>query len=431
MVKAQQLKNGINVHLVPFAGTEAVTLLVLVKVGSRNESLPVWGGSHFIEHLMFKGTKKRPKTIDISRELDRYGAEYNAYTGKDLTGYYVKIDAQKAGVAVDLLHDMLFHSHYDAKEVTREKKVIIEEIKMYEENPIMHVEDLLEEAMFDGHVLGRNIAGTAKSMMAMRREDVLKYRDAYYIPSRMTIVMAGKVPKDAMQQLERTFGKVKKGKAVANIEPFVGRVPTDIPIVRIQNKPLEQMQVAIGFEAPGRGHEDMEALKLLGVILGGTMSSRLFIEVRERKALCYSVRASIDAYEDMGIFSIRAGLDASRLTLAMDVIMREIRKVVKDGVTADELAMAKDNIRGGMMLRLEDSSDRAEYFGRQQIFFGEVSTPEERMKKFSAVTLADIKRVAAQVLDLRKMSIAAIGPYKNEREFLKHFPQVRKEKRRA
>jgi len=332
-------------------------------------------------------------------------------------------------VAVDLLYDMLFHSNYDAKEVTREKKVIIEEIKMYEENPIMHVEDLLEEAMFEGHILGRNIAGTAKSMTGMRREDVIAYRDANYIPSRMTIVMAGKVPNDALEQLEKTFGKVKASKDVTGIEKFVGRKPTDVPRVRVQNKPLEQMQVAIGFEAPGRGHADMEALKLLGVILGGTMSSRLFIEVRERRALCYSVRASIDAYEDVGVFSIRAGLDASRLTLAMDVIMREIRKVAKDGVTPNELAMAKDNIHGSMMLRLEDSSERAEYYGRQEVFFHTVSTPEERMKKFQAVTLGDVKRVAGQVLDLTKMSIAAIGPYKNEREFLKFFPQVRKARR--
>ncbi|MCR4312159.1 MAG: insulinase family protein [Candidatus Uhrbacteria bacterium] len=429
MVKPQHLKNGIRVHLVPFAGTEAVTLLVLVGVGSRHEAMKVWGGSHFIEHLMFKGTKKRPKTVDISRELDRYGAEYNAYTGKDLTGYYVKIDGAKIGVAVDLLNDMIFHSQYDAKELAREKKVIIEEIKMYEENPIMHVEDMLEEAMFEGHVLGRNIAGTASSMMAMRRDDILAYRDANYIPSRMTIVMAGKVPKDAIEQLEKTFGKVKKGKPTGKVEAFVGREPSDVPRVRVQNKPLEQMQVAIGFEAPGRGHKDSEALKLLGVILGGTMSSRLFIEVRERRALCYSVRAAIDAYEDIGVFSIRAGLDASRLTLAMDVIMREIRKVVKDGVTGDELAMAKDNIRGGMMLRLEDSSDRAEYYGRQELFFANVETPDERMDRFNSVTLDDVKRVAAYVLDFKKMSIAAIGPYKNEREFLKFFPQVRKAKR--
>lgn len=429
MIKPQQLKNGIPVHLVPFAGTEAATILVLVRVGSRNESLKVWGGSHFIEHLMFKGTKRRPKTVDISRELDRYGAEYNAYTGKDLTGYWVKIDGQQIPVAIDLLHDMLFNSKYDEKEMKREKKVILEEIKMYEENPIMHVEDLLEDAMFDGHVLGRNIAGTPQSMTAMKRADVIAYRDAYYTPERMTIVVAGKVPKDAMQLLEKTFGTVKQGKSQSETERFMGRAPTDVPRVRVQNKPLEQIQVAIGFEAPGRGEQDVEALKLLGVVLGGTMSSRLFIEVREKRGLCYNVRCGMEAYEDAGAFTIRAGLDASRLALAMDVIMREVRKVAKEGVTAKELVMAKENLRGGMMLRMEDSSERAEFVGRQQIFFGKVLTPTERLEKFDAVTLADVKRVAAKVLDLRKMSIAAIGPYKNESAFLKHFPQVRKQSR--
>lgn len=429
MVKPQRLKNGMRVHLVPFAGTEAVTLLVLVKVGSRHESLKLWGASHFVEHLMFKGTKKRPKTVDISRELDRYGAEYNAYTGKDLTGYYVKIDAARVGVAVDLLYDMLFNSKFDEKEMAREKNVIIEEIKMYEENPIMHVEDLLEEVMFDGHVLGRNIAGTAKSMKAMKRTDVLAYHDTFYSASNMTIVMAGKLPKDAKAKLEATFGKIKEREVPTVGGHFTGRTPTDIPLVRVQTKPLEQIQVAIGFEAPPRGHKDMEALKLLGVILGGTMSSRLFIEVRERRALCYNVRTSIDTYEDVGIFSIRAGLDAARLTLAMDTIMAEIRKVLAGGVTIKELEMAKDNIRGGMMLRLEDSSEQAEFFGRQELFFGEALTPDERMKRFTAVTLEDIHRVAKYVLDFRKMSIAAIGPYKDDKAFLKLFPQVRKQRR--
>lgn len=422
MVKPEQLKNGMRVHLLPFSGTEAVTVLVLVKVGSRNETAKVYGGSHFIEHLMFKGTKRRPATLDISRELDRYGAEYNAYTGKELTGYYVKIDAAHATLAVDLLHDMLFHSKYDTKEMAREKKVILEEIKMYEENPMLHVEDLLEEAMFDGHVLGRNIAGTATSMTTMKRDDVIRYRDAHYIPSRITIVMAGKVPKDALAQIEKTFGKIKKQKDAEPEHPYTQRAPSKAPSVRVQHKPLEQMQLAIGFESLARGHKDMEALKLLGVILGGTMSSRLFIEVRERKALCYNVRTAIDSYSDTGVFAIRAGLDASRLKLATTVIMREVRKIVKTGVTTQELAMAKDNVRGGLMLRLEDSSDRAEFYGRQELFSGEAKTPDERMKLFDAVTLDDVKRVAAVVLDEKRMSIAAIGPYKNEKEFLKSFP---------
>ncbi len=423
MMKSHLLKNGARVHVVPVEGTAATTLLVLFKVGSRNEQLKVWGGSHFVEHLMFKGTKRRPKTLDISRELDRYGAEYNAYTGKDLTGYYVKIESGKIDVAVDLLHDMLFHSKFDAKEMAREKQVIIEEIKMYEENPIMHIEDLLEEAMFDGHVLGRNIAGTAKSMIDMKREDVISYHKNYYVPENMVVVMAGAVPRGALKKIERSFGSVAKRSIKRLDEPFAGKRPPNRLRVRVQNKPVEQIQVAIGFPTPGRAHKDAEALKLLGAILGGTMSSRLFVEVREKRGLCYTVRAGVDSYDDVGMFTVRAGLDAKRLSEAMKVIMSELKKVVRSGVTAKELRMAKDNIKGGMLLQLEDSSASAEFVARQELFLGEAMTAEERMKRFEAVKGSDVLRVARAVIDFTQMSAAAIGPYKTPAEFVKHFPK--------
>lgn len=422
MLNARTLKNGARLHVVPVEGTEATTLLVLFKVGSRNEQMNVWGGSHFVEHLMFKGTKRRPKTLDISRELDRYGAEYNAYTGKDLTGYWVKIESGKIDVAIDLLHDMLFHSKFDAKEMAREKKVIIEEIKMYEENQIMHIEDLLEEAMFDGHVLGRNIAGTAKSMIDMKRDDVMAYHKNYYQPENMVVVMAGAIPASAQKKIEKSFGTVAK-RAVKRVdEPFAGVKANKGPRVRLQMKPLEQIQLALGFPTPGRAHKDMEALKLLASIMGGTMSARLFVEVREKRGLCYTVRAGLDSYDDVGMFTVRAGLDAKRLAEALKVIVNELKKVAKSGVTAHELQMAKDNLRGGMLLQLEDSSASAEFVARQELFLGSVFSPEERMKRFQKVTTADIKRVAKEVLDFKQMSAAAIGPYASEKDFLKHFP---------
>ncbi|MFZ2682331.1 MAG: pitrilysin family protein [Patescibacteria group bacterium] len=423
MSKVQTLKNGTRVHIVPLEGTQAASLLVLFRVGSRNEPLKVWGGSHFIEHLMFKGTKKRPETIDISKELDRYGAEYNAYTGKDLTGYWVKIAAEQIPVAVDLLHDMLFNSKFEATEMTREKKVIIEEIKMYEENPIMHLEDMLEEAIFATHTLGRNIAGTPASMTAMKRADVLAYRDAYYVPENMVIALAGNVPKDAMALLEKTFGKVKAKPTVSEVTPFTIEGEWTEPRVRIQEKKLEQIQVSLGFPAFGRDHADTDALRILAGVLGGTMSSRLFIEVREKRGLCYNVRASADFYEDTGLLTVRAGLDASRLSVAMKVIVGELKKIAKNGVTPAELKMAKDNVKGSTTLRLEDSSNLAEYYARQELFHGKVETAEERLSKFSAVKLADVKRVAAEIINFRRLSIAAIGPYKNEADLLKHFPK--------
>jgi predicted Zn-dependent peptidase len=420
MFTTHKLKNGARVVLSPYSGTEAATILVMFKVGSRDEDLKVWGGSHFIEHLMFKGTKKRPETMDITRELDQYGAEFNAYTGKDLTAYYVKITAERLPVAVDLLEDMLFHSKFDGKEMAKEKKVIQEEIKMYEENPIMHLEDMLEEAMFDGHVLGRNIAGTSETMTKMKRDDVIKYRDQFYVPENMVVIVSGKVPKDILKLLESGFGKIAQAKR-AMFENVYMPSKHQASVLRRQEKPLEQIQVALGFPIPGRAHDDSYVIKVLATILGGTMSSRLFIQVREKRGLCYTVRASAEQYDDVGLLSVRAGLDAKRLPLAAKTIIAELKKIAKDGVTSKELLDAKEHWRGALTLQLEDSSVRAEFFGRQELFEGKVETLDERMNRVNAVKAADVKRVAREYLNPAKMSLAVIGPYKTDAEVLKMF----------
>lgn len=421
-MNAKKLKNGMRVHLLPINSTKAVTVLVLTKVGSRYENNKVLGGSHFIEHLMFKGTKRRPTTLDISKTLDQYGAEFNAYTGKDMTGYYIKIASDKAPIAIDLLHDMIFNSKYDQKEITREKGVIVEEIKMYEENPIMHVNDLLEQAIFEGNPLGLEIAGTAESVKAMKRQDLINYRDKYYIPSEMVVIVSGNIPKNVMTLLNKTFGSVKQKEKPSEFDHYHNPVK---PIrIKRQFKDLKQIQVALGFETPGRTHADLPAIKLLAGILGGAMSSRLFIEVRERRGLCYSIRASVDNYEEVGVFLIRAGLDAERLTEAMKVIFGELKKIKKNGVTEKELRYMKDNIAGSLKLSLEDSSNYAEFFGRQELYLGKAETPEERLAEIEKVTCADIKRVANLVIDLEKFAIAVVGPYKNDEALLKHLPVV-------
>lgn len=415
------LRNGATVVLAPFSGTDAAAILVAFQVGSRNEHHDVWGGSHFVEHLMFKGTTRRPQTVDISKELDRYGAQYNAYTGKDLTGYWVKIAGEQLPVAVDLLNDMIFHSTFNAEEMEREKNVIVEEIKMYEENPIMHIEDLLEEAMFDGHVLGKNIAGTAASVKGMKRDDVIAYHAAHYRPENMVIVASGKLPENLIELLESTFGTVAASGGARSTFDRIGD-QTEVSRIRYQHKDVEQIQLSLGFPSVGRGHVDEAPLKLLSAILGGTMSSRLFVEVREKRGLCYTVRTGTDAYQDVGMFTVRAGLDATRLPEAMTVIADELRKVATGGVTAEELAMVKENVRGGLSLSLEDSADRAEFYGRQALFLDTIQEPTERLKKFDAVTLADIARVAKQYLRFDRMSLAAIGPFKSEDELRALLP---------
>lgn len=414
------LKNGLPVHLIPFEGTDAATAFVLFKVGSRYEEAETNGAAHFIEHLMFKGTKRRPKTLDISRALDSVGADYNAFTSKSWTGYHVKADAAHLDLAVDLLHDMLFHSKFDKGEMDRERGVIVEEINMYRDNPMMRVEELLEQEMFAGSPLGRDIGGTEQTMRSMTREAVLAFRDAHYVPERAVVAVAGKVDRTVLPLLERTFGRARRArKPAAPFVPAVLPTPSKAPRLIVENKDTKQIQVAMGFPGYPIGDDRVPAAHLLSVILGGTMSSRLFISVRERKGLCYFIRSSHQPMEDTGVFQVHSGLEAKRLKVAVATILRELKKARMGGVTARELKEAKENVRGRLRLALEDSSDRAEWFATQELFHKKVRAPEEYLKKLDRVTGAQVKAAARELLDLSRLTVAAIGPFKDEKDFAK------------
>lgn len=420
MIAPIVLKNGLRLHLVPFSGTSTAAVLVLCKVGSRYETAPLSGASHFIEHMMFKGTKKRPTTLHISQALDSVGAEFNAYTGKDLTGYWVKADGAHQKLAIDILHDMIFHSTYAPAEMVRERKVIMEEINMYHDNPVMHVEDLLEEALFQGSTLGWEIAGSHETMKSMTRRDVIAYRDAHYVPSRMVVVIAGAVDEKAQSMVAATFGKVPRARREPPaFTPFSWS--TAARPMRRQKKDTKQIQIACGF--PGYAKEDprVPAADLLGTILGGTMSSRLFVAVRERKGLAYSVRASHGTYEDAGAFTIQSGLDASRLPLAMRVIWSELKKIRSHGVTPAELRRAKDYLRGKFAIHMEDSSDRAEFFARQELFLNTVRTSKEHLARYDKVTSAQVLSAARDILDVKRMAVGVVGPFASDAEVWKEL----------
>ncbi len=416
-----QLQNGLRVLLAPSEGTNTVTVLVLVRVGSRYESKKVSGVSHFIEHLLFKGTKKRPTAQHISRALDMLGAEFNAFTDKHVTGYYIKVDQSALTTALDILSDMIFHSKFDPKEVNRERSVVIEEINMYQDAPMRHVEDLLEEAVYAGTTLGWNIAGTPKTMKDMKQEDILSYYKEYYQPSTMVIAVAGNFQKDASSLIEKYFGSAKDAKIPPTpFVPFANKNRLgDAPYVRIQNKKTEQIQVALGFPSFGIDDQRNVALGLLSVILGGNMSSRLFVEVRERRGLAYFVRAANSVYDDVGVYSIRAGLDKKRLPLAMKTIVSELKKVTRTGVTAEELKNAKTFLHGQLSIRMEDSFDRAEWFAKQAMFKEIRLTPQEYLVLVDMLTSDDLKRVAKEIFVMSRMSVAVVGPYKTREEFLK------------
>ncbi len=418
----KKLKNGMTAIVVPQKGAISMTFMAFCRVGSRYESKDINGASHFIEHLMFKGTKRRPDTLTISKELDRYGAEYNAFTSKDLTAYYVKMDAEKTELAADILHDMIFHSHYNQKELDRERGVIVEEINMYEDNPRMHIEDLLEEVMFPDSTLGWNIAGPREVIKSVPRQKLIDYRDAYYIPDRMAVCVAGKISPNIWKILEKTFGSVKapKTRIDHNFEPF--KQPEKIKeSVAFQQKNTEQVQLAMSFYGLPLGHKDLAAASLLATILGGTMSSRLFIQVRERRGLCYSVNASHQPLEDTGIFGVMSGLDKTRVDEAVKVIWSELKKTTKELVKPEELRRAKDHVRGKLTLAFEDSATQADWFGKQWIFQKNVETPEDRLRRLEKVTSADIRRVAKQIFNTDKMAAAVIGPFESKDKVKKLF----------
>ncbi len=410
-----KLDNGMKVRLVPVSGTDTVSVLVMVKVGSRYEYAKINGASHFIEHMMFKGTRRRPTAQHISRTLDGIGADYNAFTGKSYTGYYVKVDKTHLELGIDLIDDMLFSSKMDAGELDRERGAIVEEIHMYEDNPMMHVDDLLEQVMFDGSSLGWEIAGTPKIIREIDRDEMYAFYKKYYQPSNMILVVAGNIDRSVRTWIDERFGRQKStGENLEGFDAIELPSKTKVPRARVQSKKTEQIQLAMGF--PGLGHQDprLPAVALLANILGGTMSSRLFTEVRERKGLAYFVRASHQSYEDTGVFMIRAGLDKTRLELAVKTIRKELRKMTQEKVSARELKGAKANIRGHLAIKLEDSFQRAQYYAGQMLFKKRIQSPQAFLKNIEAVKASDIQAIAKELLSERSMSVAAVGPFKNE-----------------
>lgn len=416
--KLRTLKNGIRVVWIEQPMSTACAIEVFSNVGSRYEDKNINGVSHFIEHLMFKGTKRRPDPHLISKSLDRFGADYNASTSKDRTSYYVKIEADRLPEAIDVLHDMLAHSTFKAADIDRERGVIVEEINMYEDNPQSQMGNLLDEQTFGDHPLGWNIAGTREIIKSISRDDIMMYRERFYRPERLVIAVAGRLPKGTWGLLEKTFGTWKSPKKSKAIETAPVFTKDSVKGVRfsLQTKKIEQVQLGMSFLTFPMLDPRQEAARLLAVMLGGTMSSRLFTEVREKRGLCYSVGAGRAAFEEIGTFHIAAGLEKKCLKEAVAVIWAELEKISTKAVSADELTRAKDYIRGKFFLDFEDPLTQADWYGDQLNYRKQWRTPEERMKALAAVTPAQIKAVAKEIFDRKNYAVSIVGPYSDEKE---------------
>lgn len=415
--KKTNLKNGLRIITVPMAETQTVTVVAMVGVGSRYESEKEAGLSHFIEHMFFKGTEKRPTALSISEELDAIGGEFNAFTSKDSTGYYVKVDAKHIETALDVVSDMYLNSRIEEAEVAKERGTIIQELHMYEDMPMRNVGDVFESLLYPGTSLGRDIIGYKKTIENFKRKDFLAYIKKFYLSGDTVICVAGKFDeKKIVDQIKKYFHEMLDGK-----KPQIKKVKETqkTPAVKIKFKKTDQTQMIIGVRAYDQYSEKRFALSLLSIILGGNMSSRLFIEVRERRGLAYYVRTNTESFEECGYLATQAGVEHKNLTLALETILGEYKKIATEKVAEKELQKAKDFIKGKMVMGMEASDEVAMFFVGQELSRREILKREEIFKRIDSVTVEDILAVAKEIFQNKRLNLAIIGPHKNSEKLQK------------
>ncbi|HOW60896.1 MAG TPA: pitrilysin family protein [Candidatus Moranbacteria bacterium] len=415
--KKTTLKNGLRIMTVPMKGTQTATVVVMVDVGSRLEKENQAGLSHFVEHMFFKGTKKRPTTQIISEELDSFGGEFNASTSKDKTLYYAKVDSNHICQAFDIISDMFLNSKIEQAEINRERGTITQEINMYLDLPGKTVGDEFEKLLYKNSSLGREIIGYKKTVSRFKRKDFIKYIRENYNASNTVICVAGKFDeKKIIADAKKYFGKFSKGKTtkISKVSEKQNK-----PEVRIKFKKTDQTHFVIGNRAYHRDHKDRYALALLATILGGNMSSRLFIEVRERRGLAYSVHSGVDAYQDCGYIATQAGVEHDKLEQAINVILKEYKKIATEKVSQRELKKAKDFLKGRGVMGFEASDEVAMFYVSQETDREKVLNLKDVFAKINAVTAEDILRVAKDVFQNKKLNCAIVGPHKNSKKIQK------------
>ncbi len=410
-----KLKNGLRVITVPMKDNPTVTVLVLVETGSKYETKQKNGISHFLEHMCFKGTEKRPSAHAISAELDGLGSQYNAFTGQEYTGYYAKSDAKHFKQVFDIVSDIYLNSTFPEAEMEKEKGVIVEEINMYEDMPHRHVQDLFMSLLYGDQPAGWNIAGTRDNVRAMKREDFVKYKSAQYVPKATTVIVAGQVKeKDVAKEVARVFGAIKNEKK--EDKKAVVEKQTK-PQVLIQHKKTDQTHLVLGVRAFDVYDKRSAALTVLGTILGGGMSSRLFIRLREDLGVCYYVRAGSDLYTDHGLFQISAGVTNDRVHEVVRELLAACARMKDELVGKEELAKAKEYLVGNMKLELESSDAWANFYGGQEVMKKKIKSPAEVEAKIRAVTAKDIQAVAKEIFVDKGLNLALIGPFEDPTAF--------------
>jgi predicted Zn-dependent peptidase len=388
---------------------ESATVLVMVGAGSRYETRQTSGISHFLEHMAFKGTSRRPSAIEISSIIDGMGGEFNAFTGKESTGFYIKSAKARVETSFDVLSDMLMYSKFDPAEIQKERGVITEEINLYEDMPARKIGDIYERLLYGDTPMGWDIAGEKEVIQKIQREDFVTYMGRLYSADNITVVVAGGVKeKEALSMAEKYFSPMKRFKTD---KPILVKEAQVKPTVLIKQKATEQIHVALGVRTVSLHSKKRYPLTVLSAILGGGMSSRLFHEVREKRGLAYYVRSSSDEYTDVGTLVSTAGIDPKRATEAIEVMVTEYAKIAtgKMDLKLEELRKAKEFLKGHLVLDLEDSKSVAVYYASQEILEERIENPDEVLGKIDAVTVDEVEAVGKEFFRDEGLNLAVIG----------------------
>lgn len=406
------LPNGLRVIVIPMKNNPTVTVQVLIEAGSQYEEKKLNGLSHFLEHMCFKGTTNRPSALTITHELDSYGAENNAFTGEEVTGYWAKARAKYFGRIFDVIADLYLNPLLPAPELEKERGVIIEEINMYEDMPQRLIHDILEEAMYGSNQsAGRPIIGPKENIRRFTRDDFVAYRSKHYTPAKTILVVAGDVePKEVEKYAREYFGMLPKAKRAIK-DPI--RIAQKSPNFKQKNKKTEQTHIAFGFHSYGA--RDKRALlgTVLAAVLGQGMSSRLFQKLREELGVCYYAKSRHEEHTDAGVFKIVAGVDNKRVQEVVGEIMQEVRRLKTETVPDRELTKTKGLLIGRLSMSLESSDSLAEYYGLDALIRGKMESPTEVIAKIKKVTPTQLKKVANEIFKNKNLNLALIGPEQN------------------
>jgi predicted Zn-dependent peptidase len=411
------LKNGMRMITIPMKGNPTATVLVLVEAGSKYENKQNNGISHFLEHMCFKGTVKRPHYSDISKELDGIGCQYNAFTSQEYTGYWIKSDYKKLDTILDVVSDIYLNSTLPEEEIEKEKGVVIEEINGRNDLPQSIVSEEFLKLLYGDQPAGWNIAGPKENIQKTTRTDFIDYRNKHYVASATTVIVAGKIDeKETVKKVTKAFKDIGTWKKEGKLRVTEAQ---RAPQATVFYKDTDQTHLVVGVRAFNVYNEYNRVLRIIEAILSGGMSSRLFQKLREEMGICYYVRADNDPFTDHGIFSVAVGADSKRVKEAIVAILEELKRLKVEKVGKEELSKVKQYLIGNLNLGLESSNSIASFYGGQEVLREVIKTPEDIIKEINSVTAEEIKFIAERIFKNEALNLAIVGKFKEKEEFLK------------